>query len=471
MRKLCIVMGTLALAAVLVTTSAANRGVDFIPIGIPDGASGFFGTTMTYDGTRVGGSAGGFGNAGGCLDWTEDDGFNTFAFFSGVCYMSKDGSGIMTDQLGDDGYIHAATWNGSEFVIIPDGPGAANCDSTVNTGYFMSGDASTVVGLAYEGGCGQSQAHAFASFGGSTSYLDQINTERPARANVVNHDGSVIGGWNDDAGRQGVIWTNGVPAKVSDTGYVGEVYALNSTGTVAGGGVYAPNGPREGWIYKDGTLTATGAFPGAFFLDLGWNFAVNEEGTLAGGRFGFGPFSQATLWSPTTGQINLNQFLIDQGRTEPFDGWQLVQVNAMSADGLRMVVFGQGPDAGSQSAILDITKVSVCHQNPGHTKTLNVSWDGAMDHVGHGDFLGTCEAAGIGTRAADTYEFHGVDPMNPAFQKAVQSYIETHDPREPVSPKAMRYMIEASQHLQEDVGDHQRVRTPVRSARPSRQQR
>lgn len=470
MKKFAIAIGVLAVAALLTTSFAANRGVDFTPLGIPEGAPGFFGTSMNWDGTKVGGSAGGFGAVGGCLSWDEFNGFTTYSYVSGVCYMSRDGEDFTADQQDELGYIHAAKWNGSELELLPDHDGAAPCDATVTTGYQISGDGSTVVGLAYSS-C--SAANAFVSNPTDGTYLlPRMRMDRSARANVTNYDGTVVGGWNDNVGRQGIVWRDGMPEWVHDSNAdpsrrVGEVYGMNSDGTAMAGLGYSAVGYRNvGWAWtQSGGVVPTGALPGGGFFDAGANFAVNEDGTVVGGRFGFGPFSSATLWTPTTGIMNLNQFLIDQGRTEIFDGWFMVQVNAMSADGTKLLVFAANPGSGItavESVIIDISKVSVCHANPSQARTLNVEWEGAMEHVAHGDFLGTCEAAGIGARAASAFEHFGVNPDNVRFREEVQQYSESHDPRRPVAPATMQQLIElgsddaAERHVREHVGTRQR---------------
>jgi len=335
--------------------------------------------------------------------------------------------------------------------------------------------------------------------------------------NGANYDGTLLLGWQDTefGSRYGARWDDGAaigtwfcdpddPVHL----FCGEAYDSNSPGTAVAGLNYtseATEGISEGWVWHEETgIQGTGHFPGAFFLDRGANFAVSEDGTTVGGRFGFGPFSSATLWTEATGQINLNQFLIDQGLTEPFDGWFMVQVNDIvghsdsdsddegddcvelchkpgtpaeqtkclpysavdghlghgdelgecndTDDRFRLLVWAANPDAflGNQTIILDISTVAVCHDDemdPGEPRTLYVSWGEAQDHVSHGDFLGTCEAAGGGfSRAAGHAGRFGLDVSNECLQDSVQDFLNNNNAMAQVTPDVAQKMFDDAEN-------------------------
>jgi hypothetical protein len=465
MKKVCLALGIVAVAAVLVTTaSAANRGVEFIDPGNFDN-SGPFAFTITSDGSTLGGSQGaGLAN---CIAWDEDSGWSLVATSDNGCYMSKDGMQWGSALADMDGVEHMSRYNPMTMQqeVVNELPELAPCDFFQSSTFGISGDGRTLAGLGWAG-C--TSARAITSFddvpgGTMTRYVSfPADNTRSNRMNGADGDGSLLFGWQDTpfGSRLGARWDDGAAVgewfcEPDDPFFLfcGEAFRSNWDGSaIVGGNFTTPDtfGISEGWLWTemDG-IRGTGQLPGAFFLDQGFNFAVSEDGMTTGGRFGFGPFSSATLWTEATGIINLNQFLIDQGRTEPFDGWFLVQVNDMSED-YRLAVWAAAPGSffGNQTVIIDIGKVSVCHAPPGNpenARTLNIGWESVADHVAHGDFLGVCEAAGGGfARSASANEFFGVDPTDECFQRAVGKYMATHSAMQMPTAKEMQQMIDAS---------------------------
>ena len=452
MRRLCLVLGTVALTAVLATTAfAQNRGVDFIDPG-DFGASGPFAFTVSYDGNTLGGSQG--GGVANCIVWTEDTVWAMHALSDDACYMSKDTTGWGSALADGNGVEHMSRYNPDtgQQEVVNELPELAPCDFFQSSTFGISGDGKTLVGLGWAG-C---EARAISSYqdcpgndcvpGGEMTRYESWVPGRANRMNGADQDASVLFGWQDVSwgGRFGAVWADGAAigehlCAEDDPFYqfCGEAQKSNSDGSaIVGGNITTPDtfGISEGWVLTEADgLRNTGQLPGAFFLDQGHNFAVSEDGRTTGGRFGFGPFSSATLWTEATGIINLNQFLIDQGRTEPFDGWFMVQVNDMSSgDQTRLAVWAASPGnfLGNQTVIIDITKVSVCHAPPGNpenARTLMIGWESVEDHVGHGDFLGTCEAAGGGfSRAQSATDFFGVDPTNACLQRSVRNWYRSN---------------------------------------------
>ncbi len=454
MRRFTIATGIAALAVMLAAPAlAANRGVQFIPLGQPPGAFSSFGTSITSDGTKVAGSVGGFGVTVGCVVWEEGLGWQVLDFNSDICYMSRDGLSFTAAQDDGTGVLRAAIWDGTDFVIVPQPPTAAPCGFTVQSTFGISDDGSTIVGLGYET-CARARAYSYDDIDG-LELFDGLVTDRASRFNGTNADGSISVGWNDGFGRLGMKWVNDVPEWIVDPSdpnkRAGEAFDVNSTGSaIVGFGYSDDQGARNhGWIWTaaDG-IRGTGAFGFGFFAQA-LNFAVNEAGTIAGGASGFFIFRDATIWTEATGLINLNQFLIDQGRTEPFDGWRLFQVNAMDDAGTRLVVFAKSPASGflpNENVILDISKVSVCHAppgNPDNARTINIAWESVADHVGHGDFLGICEAAGGGFgRAATTIEAAGIDPHDRRLRRAMEQITPNANSLLPIAPALLIDMLE-----------------------------
>lgn len=476
MKKLCLALGIAAVAALLVTSaSAANRGVEFIDPGDFD-SSGPFAFTISYDGTKLGGSQ--FGGLGNCILWDEATGeWTLVAESDGGCYMSKDGSAWGTELADEEGIGHMARYNPMTGMVefVTEAPGMSNCDFYQSNTYGLSGDGKYQVGLGWRG-C---DANAI-SWDSDTDVMTIYESWVPDRANRMNGadgDGSVFFGWQDVSwgGRYGAQWRDGAAigehfCSEDDPFYFfcGEAQRSNSDASViVGGNFTTPDtfGVSEGWKWTEaGGMVGTGQLPGAWFTDQGHNFAVSEDGTITGGRFGFGPFSSATIWTEATGIINLNQFLIDQGRTEPFDGWFMVQVNDMANGRLAVWAAAPGNFFANQTVIIDMSKVSVCHAPPGqpeNARTLNIGWESMGDHVGHGDFLGTCDAAGGFARAASANDHFGVDPTNECFQRAVGRWMATHSAMQMPTADEMQRMIDASQG---DCGERRHMRRQTSSA-------
>ena len=478
MRKPCLNYKVVFLFSVLTNSAFAvdSPGVEFIDLGT-FGDTGPFGISITADGMRVGGSqASGLAN---CIVWDESTGeWSTLAQSDNSCYMSRDGLQFGSANADIDGVEHMSRYNPvtMQMEFVNELPELDNCEFFKSTTFGISGDGHTLVGLGWAG-C--SSAFAISSLeecggggcvpGGVMTRYESWVEGRANRMNGSDGDGDVLVGWQDTefSERLGAVWYDGVgdwipgggPEGLDNGVFVGEAFRTNPNGSTIVGGNYSSaetGGIREGWIFDADGVRPTGQLPGAFFLDAGFNFAVSEDGRTAGGRFGFGPFSSATLWTETTGIINLNQFLIDQGRTEPFDGWFMVQVNDISGTGagddvVRLVVWAANPDffLGNQTVLIDISRVKVCHAppgNPANKRTLVTSWGSVEEHVGHGDFLGSCEAAFARTaRARSAREQFGIDPTNVCLQSAVSDFMATHSPILGVSIEVMEQLIAAAQ--------------------------
>lgn len=334
MRRFCLVSGVVFLFSVLATSTFAGRtrGVDFIDLGT-FGDTGPFGYSITADGTRVGGSQG--GGQVNCIVWDESSGvWSILAQSDNACFMSRDGSQWGSANADGESIEHMSRYNPStmQMEFVNEVPELDNCEFFQSATHGISGDGMTLVGLGWAGCL---SARAVSSFddcdggggctpGGVMTRYESWVPPRPNRMNDSDGDGDVPVGWQDAefGSRLGAVWYDGIGDWIPGGGQdgldngvlVGEAFRTNSAGTTIVGGNYSSaetSGIREGWIFDSNGVRPTGQLPGAFFLDSGHNFAVSEDGRTVGGRFGFGPFSSATLWTETTGIINLNQFLID----------------------------------------------------------------------------------------------------------------------------------------------------------------
>lgn len=153
--------------------------------------------------------------------------------------------------------------------------------SDVSSGYHISGDGNTVVGLSYVKGVnseGQEAPKAIAYVWNSTTGTARLETASPngrqSRANIVSKDGSVIVGWEDVRG----------PWKA-------HVWRKNPDGTYQKGK----------HILVDPTKSATNEFN-----QLGEARAISGDGKWIGGRSD-AAFANAWIWSEETGMIDLGR--------------------------------------------------------------------------------------------------------------------------------------------------------------------
>jgi uncharacterized membrane protein len=212
-------------------------------------------------------------------------------------------------------------------------------DAETSSGWGISGDGSSIVGLGW---VTPGSAHAV-QWRQSTGMVDLGTTtvDRSSRANATNFDGSVVVGWQDnDNGRQGAVWVNGTQELIFDNnGFAAsEASAVSSDGTyVSGfqfGGFFAPS---ELWRYN----TVTNTYEGLGNLTDGGaagttaGAAMNGDGTLiAGGTWGFGPafFGTAIIWEEGVGVQRFSEYLDARGIAYEA-GYSFAFVTDISADG------------------------------------------------------------------------------------------------------------------------------------------
>jgi hypothetical protein len=410
------VVGVLALSVLLATSaSAAARGVTFTPLGFlddPGPRPWSSGWNMTDDGSTIAGTPSPFG---GCMVWTEATGWVLKGITSSHCDMSRNGMTLASRTLDEGGFEVSTKWNGTDWDILYEDN--VPCDFFKNGTFGVSGDGSTIGGLWWDfcDTAGYNWTEETGMFP-----LDDI-VEGSSRVNGLSYDGSVSVGWGPP-GRTAVQWIDLVPSYVphSDDVFIGEANGVVTETGVMWGHSFRNNldpfAPAQGWSsYDGGEPIGHGYFPWAWFLDNGFAIESSEDGQVIVGAFGFFP-RVATLWTPATGLIDINEFLINQGLTEVFEGWFVAQANDITADGKLITGYAFNPDGWAEAFILDITKVKVCHAPPGNpenARTIGIDMAGVGDHLDHGDFFGTCEAAGGSqSRSYDPRERVNATPQN-----------------------------------------------------------
>ena len=97
------------------------------------------------------------------------------------------------------------------------------------------------------------------------------------------------------------------------------------------------------------------------------------------------------IWTPLTGNMDLQEFMEAQGTWAP--DWSLSSVSAISGDGRTLGGWGFSAFA-AEGFVLQMPKVILCHSTPGNLsskKSIDVTFpDGFGDHLAHGDTIGLC---------------------------------------------------------------------------------
>jgi len=247
---------------------------------------------------------------------------------------------IFNSELGQNEFatydIDAGTWTSL-------GSLGFSCDASASSGWGISGDGSTVVGLGWIAGCG---ARAIYSVDGAPAVdLGTSVPNRSTRANATNFDGSVIVGWQDgETGfRQGAFWDEtGAQALLFFGGEpVGEASDVSGDGTIiVGGGGFATDGQAYRWSAGDGVE------PLGSIFDPSWSGAatsITDDGsTIIGFYRPFGPaaLGEGFVWTEADGMQNLTAWVTGRGVELPA-GTVLSLPLGISPDGTSIVGVGR----------------------------------------------------------------------------------------------------------------------------------
>ncbi len=278
---------------------------------------------------------------------------------AGTYAISADGTRIAAG-IGslDSSYTTQGLWTqatGWQELMPPPPADGGTVDGTYGSVWAMSGDGQTIVGLYNRPG---KRAHA-SRWTEATSVVDlgSITDDRASRANAVNHDGTVIGGWAETpvGPWRPVVWVNGVLQTLTTFDQatnegIGEVKGVSANGqdlvgfakdlTTMRRGVarWTRNGNVFGAVehlgYVDGTEP-----------DFGLNYArgISDDGSFAVGYCTFDgtPFSTTGLvWSEETGVIDVVEWLASEGVfLDP--NFAIQSLQSITPDGRHIIGFGQ----------------------------------------------------------------------------------------------------------------------------------
>lgn len=334
--------------AICTLAGSAMAGSQFYRLGVGNGLS----WDISEDGVVVGET----NPRDPYFKWSADSGYMLIGGASG-----GDGVGG-TPSISSDGSLVGGTWfnpgaghyemarysvGTNTWTGLGGIPGnGQNVDGSISSGYGISGDGTSVVGLGWTT-VGFGDAHAFQWTEGVGAFdLGSNAVGQSSRANAVNFDGSVTVGWQDGNGRQGSVWVNGVQELINpaDPFAAGEAFAVSADGQwVTGFHTAGFFGSGNAWRYNTTTDT---------FENLG-NLAVGAQGTMAGaaitddgktivgGTWGFGPASwgNAFIWREGIGTMALSDYLDSMNIAYDPD-FRFAYVSGISGDGQWLTGWG-----------------------------------------------------------------------------------------------------------------------------------
>ena len=287
--------------------------------------------------------------------WTEETGVVLVGGTSagngvgGQAKVSDDGTRMVGTVLnGSSGLYEMGIClldSGAEWV--PLGGIGSSSGGEASSGWGISGDGSTAVGLGWISAGG---AHAIRSVDlAAPTDLGSTVKGRSSRANGCDGDGSVVVGWQDSTSgfRQGAVWNEGLQTLItlgSSGSALGEAAACSADGSwVVGSGV-STNG-WNAWRWSSETGGVNIGTPPSF----GWRGAsvdISADGSTIVGFYrpfpGPATFGRGFIWNEEDGQQDLTDLAIARGIEIP-TGVILALPLGISSDGTTVVGIARGP--------------------------------------------------------------------------------------------------------------------------------
>lgn len=225
-----------------------------------------------------------------------------------------------------------------------------SCDNSASSGWGLSGDGTTLVGLGWDG------CSAYATYWvGNTAgvSLGTTNPGNSSRANATNFDASVIVGWQDGNGRQGAVWVDGEQELIElpNGDSAGEASAVSPSGQWVAGLGYGPLwGVGDTWRYN----TLSNVCDNIPNLEVGGARAMagtgitNDGSMIVGGTWPLGPatLGKAFVWREGQGTQLLTDYFDEVGVSYP-NGFTFAFVSGMSSNGRWLTGWGNNGSAGN----------------------------------------------------------------------------------------------------------------------------
>ncbi len=250
-------------------------------------------------------------------------------------------------EISRDGrYISGTTWNAAMqfhemsrydsqsgvwtgFGMVPQV--GTQIGSAVSSGYGISGDGLSVVGLGWTS-LGTADTHVFQwTEGIGPLDLGTGTTGNSARGNALSYDGNVVVGWQDGPGRQGSVWIDGAQQLIFDANgnWVSEALAVSGDGEWVTGIGFGFHSYRYNVATGAHQIISNVATGGTTFAGTG----ITDDGkTIVGGTWTGAQaiFGQAVIWQEDVGTMLLSDYAASFGIDVPVN---LSLATSISSDG------------------------------------------------------------------------------------------------------------------------------------------
>ena len=236
------------------------------------------------------------------------------------------------------------------------GIGGSSGQST-SSGWGISGDGSTIVGLAWED-AGTAYATTWSHLGNSNS-LGTTVPGSSTRANSVNYDGTVVVGWQDASYRQGAVWVNNKQELISrpDGEPALEASEVSDNGlwvTGMGSGSFGEDGETYLYHTKSNACIVIPNIDGNSGLYMAGAGITNSGQTIVGGTWDFGvpaSFGNAFIWREGIGTMLLEDYFDEVGVFRPL-GFHFAFASCISDDGNWIAGWGNNGNVGDTVSFL-----------------------------------------------------------------------------------------------------------------------
>lgn len=342
-----------------------------MPIGhLPTGPDFNAASAVSDNGVAVGNSdiAGGYV----AFRWTQATGIQSIGDLPGgdinteAIDISADGSVVVGFGLTASGYEAYRWTTGGGFEAL-----GFNGSDTQSFAFGISADGSTVVGRS--DGVASAQAVRWTASEGIVP-LGILPGGTFSSANAASADGSIIGGASSStaskasfASAEAVRWDNDVLSSMNFTytdPFSGNqlVYDASVEAISADGSVMALNTPGDAyrWTADTGFTKIPRVMDGNF--SHGMNaIDISGDGQIIVGAANANNlianrFERASIWTPSTGQLYLQDYLNGLGVTG-FSGWTLFQATSVSPNGRYIAGFGLNPSGKVEGYVVDLMVV------------------------------------------------------------------------------------------------------------------
>lgn len=324
---------------ICLSAARVDAAATFTPLGLFDG-TGSRAQDVSADGSVVVGIAYSGNGPFSVFRWTSQ-GTELRPSSVETAAVSADGS-IVVGAFPSPNGQEAFRWTiGGSFQGLGDLAGGEFRSAAVDVsadGNVVVGGGFTAVGV---------EAFRWTQPTGLVALGDFAGGETVSFATAVSGEGTVVAGYGTgpDSDRQAFRWT-------SATGMVGlgrlpnavrsEAHAVSADGSVVVGrndfrvGLAGVRSEAFRWTASEGMI-GLADFQGPVVNTIA--FDVSGDGSVIVGRSQVNENSAAFYWTAESGMVNLQDLLVSLGATN-LDGWQLVQAEGITPDGITIVGTG-----------------------------------------------------------------------------------------------------------------------------------